>query len=462
MKKLWIWIANLIIAMGLVLVAAGLVCVPVYATDVKGSPTEQDVRDNLSQLEKQKKETQNAINNLQKQKNETQSNVNSLQAEKNSLDNAVNKYSSQLEDLSDDIDATQKALKEVSGEIVELNNDLSEAQQRENEQYELLKKRMKATYESGGTSGMVRLLISSGSFSDIMTRSQYLNAVINYDQKKIAEFKTLQEIIESKKVVVEEKQAQLDAYQSKLDEKFGVLADLTDAVRDELNETNGELATEKNKIAEYNKQLANLDSQMKALESKTAAAQAALAEKIAERLLNKEDTGGYYPADEEELMWLAATIQAEAGGESYTGKLAVGSVIMNRVKSSAFPNTIVGVITQNMQFASYRSGKVDLIRSNGPNSTCVQAAQEVLDGARVGDYLFFMTKYYADYYGISEYTMIGNHAFFYRWITNKTPIAPDNNPDGGNDEPEAPQVEEPAVAPENVEPEVIQEEQENE
>ena len=94
----------------------------------------------------------------------------------------------------------------------------------------------------------------------------------------------------------------------------------------------------------------------------------------------------------------------------------------------AFPSTVVAVITQNMQFASYRSGKVDLIMARGPNSTCIRAAQEVLDGARVGDYLFFMTKYYADYYGISEYTMIGNHAFFYRWVTIPKP-EPQENPE---------------------------------
>ena len=55
----------------------------------------------------------------------------------------------------------------------------------------------------------------------------------------------------------------------------------------------------------------------------------------------------------------------------------------------------------------------------GASSACVKAAQEVIGGARVGDYLFFMTKYYADYYGIAEYTMIGNHAFFYRWVTKE-------------------------------------------
>ena len=59
----------------------------------------------------------------------------------------------------------------------------------------------------------------------------------------------------------------------------------------------------------------------------------------------------------------------------------------------------------------------------------MQAAQEVLNGARVGDYLFFMTKYYADYYRIAEYTMIGNHAFFYRWVTkDPEPTAPIDTP----------------------------------
>jgi hypothetical protein len=103
---------------------------------------------------------------------------------------------------------------------------------------------------------------------------------------------------------------------------------------------------------------------------------------------------------------------------------------MNRVKSSAFPNTVIGVITQNMQFASYRSGKVELFVERGPNSTCVRAAQEVLGGARIGDYLFFMTKYWADYYRITSYTMIGNHAFFYRW---ETYAAPEPEPEPSED-----------------------------
>ena len=109
---------------------------------------------------------------------------------------------------------------------------------------------------------------------------------------------------------------------------------------------------------------------------------------------------------------------------------------MNRVKSSAFPNSVIGVITQNMQFASYRSGKIEYFIERGPNSTCLRAAQEVLDGARIGDYLFFMTQYWADYYRIISYTMIGNHAFFYRWETYDPPEPEEPSEDaeeGGGD-----------------------------
>ena len=385
---------------------------------------EQEARtqETLSNLEKQTKETKDAIQALQGQKEQTQSNVNSLQSQSSSLQSAINGYSSKLDTLNGQIAEAEEKMAVVSAEIVDLNGQLQDAEAMERDRYEQLKKRLKSTYEHGGTSGLIRILLESGTLSDFLTKFEDLNAIVEYDHKKITEYKDLQNEIKQKKAKVEEKEAELDAYQNELDEKHDELATLTDTVRGQLSSTNSSLSSEKNKLADFDKQLANLDEKMKALESQVAAAQAELARQIDARLaLTREDTSGAYTANDTELAWLAATIQAEADGESYTGKLAVGSVIMNRVKSSAFPNTVIAVITQNMQFASYRSGKVELIVNNGPNSTCVRAAQEVLGGARVGDYLFFMTKYWADYYGIAEYTMIGNHAFFYRWVTKPRP-----------------------------------------
>ncbi|MCR5304751.1 MAG: cell wall hydrolase [Lachnospiraceae bacterium] len=389
---------------------------------------EAKTQETISILEKQTQQTKEAITLLQGQRQATEENVNDLQKQSSSLKNTIEGYSEKLDVLGEEIRDTEDAMSDVSSEIVKLNDELSEIRRERDERYALLKKRVRSVYESGGGKGMMRLMLETGFFGDLMSRAEYFSAVVQYDQKVMAECQALEDQLNEKLSVVHEKEEELDVYQESLDTKYDELEGLTDEVMGELASTNNSLSSEAKKIENYDEQLATLDKTMKAIEAQTAAAQAELAKQVAARLaLKREDTSGAYSASGTELEWLAATIQAEADGESYTGKLAVGSVIMNRVKSSAFPNSIVGVITQNMQFASYRSGKVELIMAKGPNSTCVKAAQEVLGGARVGDYLFFMTKYYADYYGISEYTMIGNHAFFYSWtVKPKTdPVAPE-------------------------------------
>ena len=175
-------------------------------------------------------------------------------------------------------------------------------------------------------------------------------------------------------------------------------------------------------------QVAALKKKKKGLDSQSANAQAALAKAILaeqqamEQKGHKENTGGAVNASTDEKTFLAACIEAEAGNQGYAGQVAVGSVIMNRVKSSLFPNTITGVITQNRQFSSYSSGMVNYYVKKGPNASCMKAAEAVIGGTRSGDWLFFMTKAAADRYGIAEYQQIGDHVFFYKWkVKSKEP-----------------------------------------
>ncbi len=379
---------------------------------------EKQTQDMITNLEKQTKATKDSIAALQEQRKATENNVSQLKGKSDALQSEIAGYSGKLDALDDEIEAAESQMAQVSSRIVELNNELNDIRQQIENDKKLLQKRIRRVYEKGGSRGMLKLILEANSFKDILTRYEYLDAMVRYDKQKIVECQELEKQLLDKVTEVEAKEAELNAYQDDLDDKYAEIEDLTDEVQGKLDSTNSSINAETGKLKDFDAQLLALDKTMKSLESQTAAAQAQLAKQIAARLaMKKEDTSGAYTASGSELEWLAATIQAEAGGESYTGKLGVGSVIMNRVKSSAFPNDIKSVITQNMQFASYRSGKVELIIANGPNSTCVSAAQEVLNGARVGDYLFFMTKYYADYYGIREYTMIGNHAFFYKWET---------------------------------------------
>ena len=171
----------------------------------------------ISNLQKQTKETKEAISALEGQKQQTQQSVSNLETQKSSLQSTINGYSSKLETLNTEIDEAEAAMAVVSAEIVRLNNELAEAQKQEQDRYALLKKRLQSTYESGGSSGLIRVLLESGSIGELLTKFEYLNAIVRYDRTKIAEYQGLQAQIEEQKRVVEEKEAELDAYQEQLD-----------------------------------------------------------------------------------------------------------------------------------------------------------------------------------------------------------------------------------------------------
>ncbi|MEE1079230.1 MAG: cell wall hydrolase [Agathobacter sp.] len=85
-------------------------------------------------------------------------------------------------------------------------------------------------------------------------------------------------------------------------------------------------------------------------------------------------------ASADELTLLAALIQCEAGGQVYDAQLAVGCVVMNRIRSGAYPNTVYDVIYQRGQFGPAATGKIETRIANGISATAYQAAAEALAG----------------------------------------------------------------------------------
>ena len=99
-------------------------------------------------------------------------------------------------------------------------------------------------------------------------------------------------------------------------------------------------------------------------------------------------------ADSNDVAMLAALIECEAGGESYTGMVAVGAVVVNRVNSGSFPNSISGVIYQSGQFTPVATGTFQSVLSRGARSDCYAAAQAALSGeSPVGGCLYFNSGY---------------------------------------------------------------------
>ena len=129
-----------------------------------------------------------------------------------------------------------------------------------------------------------------------------------------------------------------------------------------------------------------------------------------------EQGDGYY--NKKDLYWLSRIINAESRGESFYGKLAVGTVVMNRVASTRFQNTVYGVVFAPGQFTPAESGAVNM----APSEDSVIAAKVVLDGYRVNENILFFhavngsDPYYVNFEDTDTEMAIGNHYFhtYYR------------------------------------------------
>lgn len=189
------------------------------------------------------------------------------------------------------------------------------------------------------------------------------------------------------------------------DETAALQAEASEAAQNEIEEV--QAAEEAARIeAEAQAKAAEEAARLEAeAQAKAAAEEAARIEAEAQQAALAAQTAAI---SAEELKLLANIIYCEAGSESYVGKVAVGNVIMNRVKSASQPNTITEVVYAKGQFSPVRNGSLQrALSSDKADAACYQAAIEALAGAQpVGDKLFFRRNN-----GRSG-QVIGHHVFY--------------------------------------------------
>lgn len=128
-------------------------------------------------------------------------------------------------------------------------------------------------------------------------------------------------------------------------------------------------------------------------------------------LLDQASDGNTGNVNSSEVYLLAKTIYAEGRGEPYVGQVAIGAVVMNRVRNKAFPNTISGVVYQKGAFTAVDDGQINLT----PNDTAMKAAKDALNGwDPTGGALYYYNPAVATSSWIFEretITVIGKHVF---------------------------------------------------
>lgn len=128
-------------------------------------------------------------------------------------------------------------------------------------------------------------------------------------------------------------------------------------------------------------------------------------------IMNSSNSSSSSSLSSSDLNLLSRLIYAEARGEPYTGQVAVGAVVLNRVKSSSFPNTISGVIYQSGAFSVVNDGQINLT----PNETAKKAARDAMNGwdPSYGSIYYFNpnTATSAWIWSRPHVVTIGNHRF---------------------------------------------------
>ena len=349
-------------------------------------------------------QTQQELNQLENTLSETQEDLQGLKGEKNTLQGKLNNLNSQLTAVSDNLEDLGRQIRQKEREITDTQSVLEEAKATESWQYECMVIRVRDMYERKNNH-YLNTILGKESFSEMLNAADFFELVADYDQKKLEEFKENRALIEEHEALLQQEKIELDH--------------LKVAAEAEKSKVSGLISQTSNSIAEYADQISDAEEKAKAYEQEIKNKESDLTylkKKLAEELAKSQAAAGGQWRDISEVTFadgdlylLANLIYCEAGGEPYEGQVAVGSVVINRVLSSEFPDTVIGVIYQKNQFSPVASGRLELaLTANKATERCYRAAEEAMSGVtNVGNCVFFRTPVEG-----LEGINIGGHVFY--------------------------------------------------
>ena len=255
-------------------------------------------------------------------------------------------------------------------------------------------------YEHGNAS-LLELLFSAESMADFLNKADFIENLSEYDRNALDELKDVHQQISDQKDILEEQQASLTELQASLKAQQAELQKKAEETSTNLEEVNTRLAKAREEEA------ARIAAEKAAEEA------AASVGNGGGGYDNSISTGGPIDASTDELTLLAALLDCEAIHD-YDAMLAVATVIMNRVESPRFGNSITSVIYAPGQFEPVWTGRLNARLEAGPTSLAMQVAQDAVNGARlaaVADCYYFLYAGSTNREGVN----IGNNLFFASW-----------------------------------------------
>ena len=379
---------------------AGCVAIAVLCASVPVINVRADIEDTKEKIRQAEEEHQATTQIL----SDTKDNIDSLSNTKGTLEGQLHQLNVELATVSDNLAELEDAIEKKEEEIEQTTADLEEALRIEEAQYQAMKLRIRFMYEKQEFT-YTDMLFNSKSFSEFLNKNNYIEKLSEYDRRQLDRFKETRKNVEDTKAKLEGEKAELDAYHAEVAEQQAMVTGYVNATSSE--------------IGRYSKEIKNFEAVADAYAAKAAEEEeniAALKKQLAEEIAMSKLAAQSKWRDISEVsfedgdrMLLANLIYCEAGNQPYEGQLAVGAVVINRVLSSVYPDTVVGVIYQYKQFSPVGDGHLALaLAEDRATSACYKAADEAMSGqTNVGNCVYFRTPIE----GLSG-IQIGAHIFY--------------------------------------------------
>lgn len=330
--------------------------------------------------------------------------ISGLKGEQKTLRQQLGELNEQLTAVSDHLAELEVQIRDKEQEIANTTQALAEAREREAWQYDCMEKRIQYAYERGQES-LLEIFFSWDSFSRYLNLSTYTESIAAADDAMLDQIIETREFIESEETRLQQEKEALDYLKIQAEADKSRVSGLISQTSNRMADYADQIDHAEEEARAYEANLKKVEEDLEALKLKLQQ-EIAMSQRAANATWRNISEVTFADAD---LQLLANLIYCEAGGEPYEGKLAVGAVVINRMLSSVYPDTMVGVIYQRRQFSPVGSGRLELaLTNNKATADCYRAAEEAMSGmSNVGNCVYFRTPI-EGLTGIS----IGGHIFY--------------------------------------------------
>lgn len=357
-----------------------------------------------STTQQQITEEENKKDQLEQELDKTQDQLEGLKGVSSELKQELGSLNTQLTQIVDNLTELERQIAVKEQEIADTQAALEEAKETENWQYECMVLRARAMYEMKEESH-INALLSAGNFSEVLNAADYYSRIARYDQEKMEEYTENRELIEEHEARLQAEHIELESLKVQVEAEKSKVSGLISQTSNSISRYADQISDAEKRALEYEQEIKQKEKTIEELKKKYEE-ELALSRAAANASWRDISEVSF---DENDRYLLANLIYCEAGAEPYDGKVAVGSVVINRVLSSKYPDSVLGVIYQSGQFSPVGSGRLALALEAGrANADCYRAADEAMSGVtNVGNCVYFRTPIEG-----LEGIQIGGHIFY--------------------------------------------------